>query len=352
MNSLHSTRKDDHVRHALQQYDQQPTSDLKDVRFVHHALSEISVNDISLATTLGPLSLQMPFFINAMTGGSQKTEKINEQLAVVARETGLAMATGSMSVALAYPETLKSFQVVRDIHQNGLIFANLGAHHNLENAKRVVDAIQANALQLHLNTPQEIVMPEGDRHFSGWLRNIEKMVSQLHVPVIVKEVGFGMSKETIQQLESVGVTIIDVAGKGGTNFVKIEDARRCDYSLDILSDWGQTTLESLLEATSSRKNATLIASGGIKSALDIAKCLSLGANAVGLSGHFLQFITQYSVDETIKKVTNIQEQLKAIMTLLGTTDINALQHHPVVLPPSTQAWCTARGIDFLRFAQR
>lgn len=352
MDSLHSTRKDDHVLHALQQHDQHPTSDLQHVRFVHHSLSEISVNDVSLSTTLGSLKLQTPFFINAMTGGSSQTEKINEQLAIVAKETGLAMATGSMSVALSHPETLKSFQIVRHIHKNGTIFGNLGAHHNLENAKRVVDAIQANALQLHLNTPQEIVMPEGDRDFSGWLRNIESIVSQLHVPVIVKEVGFGMSQKTIQQLESIGVTIIDVAGKGGTNFVKIEDARRLDYSLDLLSDWGQTTLESLLEATSVRQNANLIASGGIKSALDIAKCLSLGANAVGLSGQFLQFITQYGVDETIKKVTAMQEQLKAIMTLLGTTDINALQHHPIVLPPSTQAWCTARGIDFLRFAQR
>lgn len=352
MNSLHSTRKDDHVLHALQQHDHHPTSDLQHVRFIHHALSEISINDVSLSTKIESLHLQTPFFINAMTGGSQHTKNINEQLAIVARETGLAMATGSMSVALAYPETLKSFKIVRDIHQKGLIFANLGAHHNLENAKRVVDAIQANALQLHLNTPQEMVMPEGDRDFNGWLHNIEKIVSQLHVPVIVKEVGFGMSQKTIQQLENIGVSIIDVAGKGGTNFVKIENARRSDYSLDLLSDWGQTTLESLLEATNIRQNADLIASGGIKSALDIAKCLSLGANAVGLSGQFLQFITQYGVDETIKKVTAMQEQLKAIMTLLGTTDINALQHHPVVLPPSTQAWCIARGIDFLRFSQR
>lgn len=350
--NLHSTRKDEHVRHALQQYNTKSPTDLEQVRFVHDSLSEISVNDVSLHTTLGPLQLETPFFINAMTGGSKQTAEINEQLATVARETGLAMATGSMSVALSHAKEFKSFEIVRQTNPNGLIFANLGAHHSVENAKLVVDVIQADALQLHLNTPQEIVMPEGDRDFSGWLRNIEKIVSNLRVPVIVKEVGFGMSKKTIQQLESVGVSIIDVAGKGGTNFVRIENARRTDYSLDILSDWGQTTLESLLEATSVRQNATLIASGGIKSALDIAKCLSLGANAVGLSGQFLQLVTRYGVDETIEQVITMQEQLKAIMTLLGATDINALQQVPVVLPTSIRAWCAVRGIDFSRFAKR
>lgn len=349
---LHSIRKDEHVNHALQQVDSVHESDLEQVRFVHQSLSEVSMEEVSLKTTLQDLKLDVPFFINAMTGGSLKTAEINEKLALVARETHLAMATGSMSVALSYPETLQSFQVVRQIHRDGLIFANLGAHHNLENAKRVVDAIQANALQLHLNTPQEIVMPEGDKDFSGWLRNIEMIVRYLDVPVIVKEVGFGMSAETMKQLESIGVSIIDVSGRGGTNFVTIEDARRTDYSLNLLKNWGQTTLESLLEATSCSTQTAIIASGGIKNALDIAKCLSLGANAVGLSGQFLKMITHYSVDDVIATVKVMQEQLQAIMTLLGATDITALQNQSLILSPTAMNWCHARGIDFSRFTKR
>lgn len=352
MSNLHSTRKDDHVAHALQQWQTSHASDLQHTRFVHHSLSEIAMNDVSFDTQLSGLTLSTPFFINAMTGGSSKTGNINEQLAVVARETGLAMATGSNSVVFSHPETAKTFKVVRQTNPNGVIFANLGAHHGIENAKRAVELLQADALQLHLNTPQEMVMPEGDRHFSGWLHNIETIVSQLHVPVIVKEVGFGMSGKTIQQLESVGVSIIDVAGRGGTNFVTIEDARRTDYSLDLLANWGQTTLESLLEAATVRQHAAIVASGGIKDAMDIAKCLCLGADAVGLSGQFLQMITQYGVDETINKVNAMKEQLKAIMTVLGTPNINALQHHPIVIPHDTQAWCVARQIDYLQFARR
>ncbi|QTU83134.1 type 2 isopentenyl-diphosphate Delta-isomerase [Carnobacteriaceae bacterium zg-C25] len=351
-NVLHSTRKDDHVTHALSQYNTHSTSDLEQTRFVHHALSDISVDDISLSTELDTLQLSLPFFINAMTGGSEQTHHINEQLAIVANETGMAMATGSISVALNHPETAQSFKVVRQHNPNGIIFANLGAHHNLENAKRAVDLLQADALQLHLNTPQEIVMPEGDRTFSGWLQNIENITSHLNVPVIVKEVGFGMSQQTVQQLENVGVRIIDVAGRGGTNFVSIEDARRQDYSLSMLTNWGQTTLESLLEATNVRQNAHLIASGGIKNVMDIAKCLSLGANAVGLSGHFLHMVTHYGVDETIKHVHDMQEQLKAVMTILGRSNIAALQHHPIVLASSAKEWCQARGIDYLQFSRR
>lgn len=349
----HAVRKDEHVRHALQQSNSIGASDLEQVRFVHNSLNEIGINDVKLNTQLGPIQLETPFFINAMTGGSKQTNEINEQLAIVAKETGLAMATGSMSIALQYSKEFKAFKAIRQTNPDGVIFANLGANHSVERAKLVVNAIEANALQLHLNAPQEMVMPEGDRDFSGLLHNIEKIVTNLHVPVIVKEVGFGMSKKTVQQLESVGVSFIDISGRGGTNFIRIENARRTnDYSLNLLSDWGQTTLESLLEATSVRQHAQIIASGGIKSALDIAKCLSLGANAVGLSAYFLQLITRYGADETIEQVNIMKEQLKVIMTLLGANDIKTLQQVPIVLPTTTRAWCAARGIDFSRFAKR
>jgi len=217
-----------------------------------------------------------------MTGGSPKTAIINHDLATVARETNLAMASGSISAGIKHPETQESFRIIRKTNPNGLIFANLGAEHSLENAKIAVDLLEANALQLHVNAPQELVMPEGERNFNGWLQNIEKIVANLEVPVIVKEVGFGMSQETIQQLIDVGVKTIDISGRGGTNFAQIENARRDQNDLNFTSDWGQSTAVSLLESYSLQNQVEILASGGIKTPMDMIKALSLGAKATGL----------------------------------------------------------------------
>lgn len=342
----HALRKDEHVLHALDQYQERSTLDFQHTRFIHHSLPQMDMTDVDLTTTLDSLRLSTPFFINAMTGGSPKTEEINAQLAHVAKETGLMMATGSMSIALKDPSTANGFSNIRTIYPNGTLLANLGAHHSVDNAKKAIDILQADGLQIHVNTVQELIMPEGERSFTNWLQNIENITNQLNIPVIVKEVGFGMSKETISQLYNVGVTLVDVSGKGGTNFAKIENARRNNYSLSQLDDWGQTTLESLLEATAlpTNKRPTIIASGGIKSALDIAKCLALGANAVGLSGHFLTTLQNNGVDYTIQYVHQLKEQLQTIMTLLGARTIKDLQQSDIILAPSLQHYKTQRGL--------
>lgn len=352
--SLHSYRKDEHVHHALTQYTTSVSDDFVNTQFIHHSFPEINVSDVSLATKLDTLTLTSPFFINAMTGGSPATEKTNHDLAIVARETDLALATGSVSVALKDPTTVNSFSIMRQVNPNGLIFANLGAHHGLDNAKRAVDIVQADALQIHVNTPQEIVMPEGERHFTGWLRNIEHIVNNLHVPVIVKEVGFGMSKETVHTLQQLGVKIVDVSGKGGTNFATIENQRRDKQDYGLFANWGQTTLMSLLDcmALPQETRPTLIASGGIKDAVSIAKSLALGANAVGLSGHILHTLHHQGLDGTIAHINDLKQQLADICTLLGAKDITALQQTQLFLAPSLQQWCTARGIDWTTYAQR
>lgn len=352
MTTLQSKRKDEHVEHALNSYTAQSHVDFQQTHFIHHALPEINEEQVCFKTKLDTLSLDIPFFINAMTGGSSLTQKINADLAMVARETGLVMATGSLSVALKEPSTANSFKTVRQIHKNGMIFANLGAHHSVDNALRAIDLLEADALQIHVNVAQELVMPEGDRHFVGWLKNIEAMVHHLSIPVIVKEVGFGMSRETITQLESIGVNIIDVAGNGGTNFVNIENARRQDYSLALLQDWGQSTVISLLEAMSSRQSADIIASGGIKTPMDTVKSLALGANAVGLSGQFLHYLQQHGVEATIQYIQQFKETLKTIMTLLGAKNITELQQKQLILAPTVQNWCNARHIDWQHYANR
>lgn len=337
-------RKDQHIHYAEMQYTTPRSNGLDGIRFVHQSLPELAVSDISISTQIGSLPLKSPFFINAMTGGSEKAKIINENLAYVAKQTGLAMAVGSISIALSNADLKESFQIVRKTNPNGIIFANLGAHHSVDNAKRAVELIEADALQLHLNTPQELVMPEGDRDFTNWLKNIEDINHALDVPVIIKEVGFGMSKETIQQLTNIGINIIDVAGKGGTNFIDIENERRDKKEYAYLSDWGQTTAESLLEATPFLSNTSIIASGGIKTPLDMLKCFGLGASAVGLSGEFLHLILTKGTDETISQINAYKEELTHLMTLLGANSIQSIKDKPFVLDSHLVNWCQQRHI--------
>lgn len=339
-------RKDQHIHFAEMQYQNQPSNGLEQVRFVHQSFSEMKTSDVNLATNLGSLSLDYPFFINAMTGGSEKATVINRNLATVARETGLAMAVGSVSTALKTPSLSDSFKVVREANPNGLIISNLGAHHSLENAKKAVDLIDANALQIHVNTPQELVMPEGDRDFNDWLQNIEEIIKGLDVPVIVKEVGFGMSKETIQKLLDIGVTIIDISGRGGTNFIHIENERREDKEFDYLLNWGQTTAESLLEAHFYRKQADFIASGGIRNPLQMLSAFGLGAKATGLSGEFLHMVLTKGNDASIKTIESWKKELVALMTMIGAKTISEIERKPLVLSAELVHWCEERHINF------
>lgn len=338
-------RKDQHIHYAQMQYATPRFNGFEGMRFIHQSLSQTKVSDISLNTSIADLNLDTPFFINAMTGGSDKAKVINENLAYVAKETKLAMALGSISIALTQPDLQNSFRIVRKVNPDGIIFANLGAHHSLDNAKKVVDLVEANALQLHLNTPQELVMPEGDRDFTMWLKNIEHITTNLDVPVIVKEVGFGMAKETMTKLTEVGVSIIDVAGRGGTNFIQIENERREEKEYDYLMDWGQTTVESLLEAQPFLDNTTIISSGGIKTPLDMLKSFGLGASAVGISGEFLNLILTKGNAATIQQVQQWKEELTFLMTMIGAKQISDIKDKPFILNQELTHWCQERNIS-------
>jgi len=345
-----NNRKNEHVSLSEKFYSDAHSS-FEDVHFVHHSFPNIDVTDVDLSTTLGPLNFEVPFFINAMTGGSTWTGKVNEKLATIAEETGLAIATGSVSAALKDPEQEKTFKIVREINRNGLVFANLGAGHSVENAKKVVDLLQANAMQIHVNSPQEIVMPEGDRHFSNWANNIEKIVQGLNIPVIVKEVGFGMSKKTVSFLENLGVEYIDISGTGGTNFAQIENYRRKNFKLDDFEKWGQTTVVSLLEAMEAKNNAKIIASGGIRTPMEIAKALSLGAQAVGMSSQFMHMALN-DMDKAIETVEEWKVELAKIFTVLGAKTPNDLKKADTVIDGNTAHWAHARQIDIQKYASR
>ncbi|MGT2784583.1 type 2 isopentenyl-diphosphate Delta-isomerase [Streptococcus merionis] len=348
-------RKDQHVALANQQYQAQSGADLAALRFVHRSFVELDVAEVSTETSVAGFAFTSPFFINAITGGSPQTTKINQRLAILARETGLALASGSVSIAMKDLEAAESFKVIRQENPKGLVFANLGAHHGLENAKRAVELLEADALQIHVNVPQEIVMPEGERAFRGWLDNVELIAAKLPVPVIVKEVGFGMSRETVAELHARGVKVVDISGRGGTNFVRIENARRQRAKYDFLENWGLSTVESLLEAMSlsAGQRPQIIASGGVQNALDVIKCLALGADLVGLSGQALQWVRKPdSLSAAIETIQIMQEQIREIMTILGAKTIADLRQTDLVLPASIQNWAQARGIDTSEYARR
>ncbi len=345
-----TNRKNEHVSLSENFY-KDGNSSFKDVHFMHHSFPGIDVLDIDLSARLGDLNFSVPFFINAMSGGSEWTGKLNQKLAIVARETGLAIATGSISAGLKQPEFADSYKIVRKENPNGLVFANLGAGHGAENAKKAIDMIQADALQIHVNAPQEVVMPEGDREFSNWFENIESILNEIDVPLIVKEVGFGMSRETVKLLQDIGVKYIDISGKGGTNFAQIENFRRREHKLDDMEPWGQTTAVSLLEAMEVKSDSSIISSGGIRSAQDILKSLALGASLVGVSSQFMHMVLK-DVDKTIEMVEQWKLELERSMTLLGAKTIEDLTNTDVIIRGETAAWAELRRIDLQKYANR
>ncbi|MFD1124507.1 type 2 isopentenyl-diphosphate Delta-isomerase [Lentilactobacillus raoultii] len=343
MISKHSHRKDEHLSLAEKFYQDQ--NSFKSLRFVHQSLPKFALTDIDLTTQIGPLQLSLPFYIEAISGGSPRTKTINQKLAAVAKKTGLAMAVGSQSVALNDPALAATFQVVREINPQGIIFANLGANRTLADAKQAIKMISADALELHINPTQELIMPEGDRHFN-FVKNIKQIVAGLCVPVIVKEVGFGMSRETIAELMSLGVQYINVSGHGGTNFAEIENFRRPAKEMAYLKDWGLSTPESLLESRQFQDRLTVLASGGVKTPLDIAKCLALGANAVGIAGEFLHLALHQDADQLVDIIQQWTYGLKAIMMMTNAKTISDLQQQRLLLDESLLSYLKQRHITY------
>jgi len=342
--SRHAHRKDEHLSLAEKFYTPTADSQFDQLRFIHQGLPEMAVSDVDFTTQLGPLTLPVPLMIEAMTGGSPRTGKVNAALGRIAAATGMPVASGSQSIALKDDEAIATFTPLRENNPDGVVFANIGAGHTVAQAQTVVDMLAANALELHINTAQELVMPEGDRSFH-WLDGIGETVAALDVPVIVKEVGFGMARETLEQLADVGVTYVDLGGRGGTNFAQIENFRRPDKELTYLAGWGQSTVESLLEARSISQQQ-VIATGGVRHPLDAAKALALGASVVGSAGQVLHSLLRTDEDATVTMLQGWQTGLKRIMTLLGTRNLAELRQQRLLLSPELLSYCEQRHLDY------
>ncbi len=346
-----SSRKGEHVHHALSSGNS--SADFNDCSLVHQSISHTDYEDINLATSLAGIPLNLPVFINAMTGGTADTKIINKNLASAARDAGMALAVGSQMSALEDKHMRETFQVVREEYPEGIIFANIGAYASPEMAMEAVDMLKAAALQVHLNIPQELIMAEGDRNYKGYLNNIRSMVKSLDVPVIVKEVGFGMSRETAEKILNCGVKVLDIGGYGGSNFIRIEAQRRNIILEEEMMNWGIPTLISLLEALeAARGKGEVVASGGINSAFKMAKSLALGASAVGMAGLPLSIIQEKGKVEFLRWARDLTSSLKQIMVMVGASSINELRTVPLVIRGKTAEWLDKRGIDTCYLAQR
>lgn len=347
--SLIEQRKDDHIKLACEQYKSHADAGFEQVRFIPNALPQLALSDVDTSVRVFGESAKwdVPLYINAMTGGSKNGENINAMLAKVAAKTGVAMASGSLSAALKNPRLAETFSVIRRFNPRGFVMANVSAGASVEQAIKAVEILQANALQIHLNAAQELVMSEGDRDFSAWLSNIEEIVRALDsmkVPVVVKETGCGMSAGDVLRLQNVGVRAVDVGGRGGTNFVAIENARRGGVrGYEFLDSWGLTTVESLLDIAQCDEilrdscdscdcaQMQVFASGGVRTPLDVVRALKLGASAVGVAGEFLHTLTCGGQDALVDQIEDWKAQIRVIMALLGCKNVADLRQNSRIL---------------------
>jgi isopentenyl-diphosphate Delta-isomerase len=347
------SRKLDHIHYTLELTDGPTKAGFDDLTLIHNALPEMDYQAIDLRVPFLGYHLTHPVVINAMTGGSEDVTAVNANLAKLAAATHSAMAVGSVFSALEQEAYRESYQVIRKMNPQGIIFANLGAHATCGQARQAVELIQANALQIHLNPAQEMMMAEGDRTFCGYLRNIEKIVTALDVPVIVKEVGTGMAREQARLLSKTGIQGIDVSGTGGTNFIAIEAARSKQQPDEELLSWGIPTVISAIEVQSVLPdNLDLMISGGVRTPLDAVKSFVIGAQVVGMAAPWLRAVTAYDMQAVIEQFQFFLNAIKKYMLLVGATNCCQLHKKPVVITGRTREWLIERNISTTLFANR
>ncbi|PWH16067.1 MAG: type 2 isopentenyl-diphosphate Delta-isomerase [Anaerolineae bacterium] len=329
-----SQRKSDHIRINLREDVQSAlTTGLENYRFEHQALPECNLEEVDTQTVFLNKPLAAPILISSMTGGSAEAAQINLTLAEAAEQTQIAMGLGSQRAAIEHPEYEYTFQV-RKVAPNILLFANLGAiqlnyRYGIDECKKAVDMIEADALILHLNPLQEALQPEGDTRFENLIDKIALVCRSLPVPVVVKEVGWGISQRVARLLIEAGVAVIDVAGAGGTSWSQVEMYRAQSESAARIAshfiDWGIPTSECILNVRAVHPTIPLIASGGLRNGIDIAKCLALGANLGAMASPFLKAAAR-SLNDTIETIHEIQREIQITMFAAGVKTIAELQN--------------------------
>ncbi len=336
---MHQQRKLEHLRICLDKAPQSSelTSGLEQYRFLHQALPEIDLHEVDTSCTLLGKSLRAPLIISSMTGGTAEAEQINLTLAGAAQEAGVAMGVGSLRAALEEPAVARTYQV-RGVAPDILLLANLGAvqlnsGYDVEDCQRAVEMIGADALILHLNPLQECLQRGGNTNFSSLLRKIEEVCHYLSVPVVVKEVGWGISSRVAELLRDMGIAAIDVAGAGGTSWSAVERQRAPDEKTSNVAqsfaEWGIPTAESIVMVREGAPGMTVIGSGGIRTGIDVAKAIALGAHATGIATPFLAPATD-GCAAVMTKLQEIIEELRIAMFCVGAQNLDSLSDTPLL----------------------
>jgi len=321
---------------------------LEYVQLIHNALPELDFDDIDTSTTFLNHKFSAPLIIDSMTGGTPEASKINERLAETAEELGLGMGLGSQRAGLKSKELAETYSIAREHAPNAFLIANIGGAQlakglSVDEAKQIIDMINANALVVHLNPLQELVQPEGEPKFKGVFDKIVELVKSLKAPVIVKEVGAGISKEVATKLELAGVSAINVAGSGGTSWAGVEKLRAESVGSELKAhlgemfwDWGIPTAASLIEVRKAVK-LPLVASGGLRNGLEVAKCLNIGADICAMA---LPFLKQAAVSkESVIQFANLLlNELKSAMYLVGAGNVKTLKASRHILTGPLAEW--------------
>lgn len=357
-------RKTNHIRICIEENVQarQATTGFEDIFLIHRALPEIERDKINLSTKVFNHKLSAPLIVEAMTGGATETAKINVAIAEAVEELGLGMGVGSQRAAIENPKLENTFAVARKKAPTAFLIANIGAPqlvrgYDVKQARKAVEMIDADALAIHLNPLQEVIQPEGETNYVGVLEKIREITQALDIPIIAKETGTGVAAEEAKMLEAAGVAGIDVAGVGGTSWAaveyhrakKMQDKFRQRLGEDFW-DWGIPTAASLVEVVQS-VNLPVIASGGVRSGINVAKSLALGASLAGMASPILRPATKDS-NKVKKTLQFIIEELKNTMFLVGAESTQKLKKAPLVLTGKTAEWLRMRGFQLERYARR
>lgn len=327
-----TNRKVEHIRICLEEdVNSTISTGFEKFRFAHQALPELNLNEIDCTTTIFGKNINAPILISSMTGGAAEAVAYNEIFARLAQEFSIALALGSQRAAISNPELASTYQV-RKIAPQIPVFANLGAiqlnyGYTILEYQKAVDMIEADALILHLNPLQEAIQPEGDTNWKNLLPKIETLCKSISVPVIGKEVGWGISVNCARRLLSAGVAAIDVAGAGGLSWSAIEK-HRANHALmvsiaDHFNAWGIPTADALSAIHASLPDALLFASGGLKNGIDLAKSMALGAKLGGFANVFLH-AAHAGEDQLRSLIQQIIKELKICMFLTGSENLSAL----------------------------
>ncbi|MCY6380567.1 type 2 isopentenyl-diphosphate Delta-isomerase [Hoeflea prorocentri] len=330
-----TSRKDEHLSVVLGQRHKKSgkTTGFEAIDFVHCALPEMKLDDVDVSTTFLGKRISAPLLVSSMTGGPKRAASINENLARACEDLRLPFAVGSQRIAIEESEYGGLGRSLRTLAPSVPILGNFGAAQlnlgfGLDEARKAVEMIDADAVYIHLNPLQEAVQPEGDRDWSGLFDKIVALSDALPVPVAIKEVGSGISATLAKRFVGAGITIIDVAGAGGTNWAAVEAARMKDPQRAALanafSDWGIPTALAVADIRDACPDATVISSGGIRSGIDVAKSIRVGANLAGQAAGLLQ-AANTSADSLVDHFTNVIDELRICCFCTGSQDLEALR---------------------------